>query len=261
MFEWLEEELSTIKTPRFHVVERPADQKLREAVAQSDLSLPSSYKEFVLKFGNAKLYRRHHNDSYQIGVFAGPREVILNDKTRIYQVGYHDDANVYVKPQSDSIGFPVFELGSDFERKVADDFEAWLTESCANARRTYGRRKWAEIINGPAPFTAEEQSISMARRAIQWRVLGVDAIGNHIFEVSNESGRTLPVLTVGIRSKDRRLNGAVLLKVRHIGPGQTGIVHASCYKGLVSPGEIEAYALPEPQPEDREQYAEFGAGE
>jgi hypothetical protein len=229
MFEWLEHEISIIKTPRFHVVDGPVEAKLREAVMHSGLPLSPSYKEFVLKFGNAKLYRRAQSDGYRVGVFAGPS----------------------------STEFPVFEFESGSEEKVADDFEEWLRESCAHARNTYGKEKWAEIVRGPEPFTVEERQLIEARHAIQWRVLGIDADGNHIFEVTNASGRALQLLTVGVCSKDHRLNGAIRLKIGHIGPGQTGIVHADCYKDLVSPHVIEVFALPDPQPEDRERYAEL----
>jgi len=105
----------------------------------------------------------------------------------------------------------------------------------------------------------EEQEVIRARRAIQWRVLGVDADGNHIFEVTNASGRTLPVLTVGVRSKDRRLNGAVRLKIGHIAPGQMAVLHVDCYKEFVPPHEIETFALEDPRPEERERYGEFGS--
>lgn len=257
MFEWLEQEISVIKTPRFHVVDGPAEARLQEVVRQSGIYLPPSYREFVLKFGNAKLYRRTQNDSYRIGVFAGPREATLDDGVRICYLGFHDGASVYVKPGSTSTELPIFEFESGSEEKVADDFEEWLRESCVQARNTYGKEKWAEIVSGPEPFTVQEQEVIEARRAIQWRVLGIDVDGNHIFEVTNRSGHALPVLTVGVRSKDRRLNGAVLLKIGEIGPGKTGVVHAGCYKGLVSPDEIEVFALPAPQPEDRERYAEL----
>ena len=96
MFEWLEQEILAIKTPRFHVVDGPAAAKLREAILQSNLPLPPSYREFVVKFGNAKLYRMAGSDSYRIGVFAGPREATLADGTRIYHLGFHDGASVYV---------------------------------------------------------------------------------------------------------------------------------------------------------------------
>src|SRR5216117_3041048 len=122
MFEWLEQEISEIKTPRFHSVEGAADAKLRAAVVGSSLQLPGSYKEFVLHFGNTKLYRNSRNDSYRIGVLAGPREAALEDGTRVYHIGWHDGASVYVKPLAGSDEFPVFEFEEDVEERVAESF-------------------------------------------------------------------------------------------------------------------------------------------
>ncbi len=256
MFEWLEQEISTIKTPKFHLVDGPADPKLEEAVTKSGLPLPKTYMEFVLKFGNAKLYRRSQN-GYRIGIFAGPREAVLNDGTRIYHLGFHDGATVYVKPPSGSFTFPIFEFELDEEEKAADDFEAWLTASCARARKSYGKTKWAEILRGPKPFTQDEQNVIEARRQFSWRVVGIDAERNHIFEVTNAGNRMLPVLTIGLRSKDKQLNGAIRLKVGNINPGQTAMLHADCYKDLKPADEMEAFELPDPQPEDRDYYHEF----
>jgi hypothetical protein len=114
MFKWLERELAEIKTPRFHVVDGPADTKLRAALTHSNLPLPHAYREFVLKFGNAKLYRMPGSDSYRIGVFAGPRQGTLSDGTRIYQIGFHNGATVYLKATSRAVEFPVFESEADF---------------------------------------------------------------------------------------------------------------------------------------------------
>ena len=243
MFEWLEREISAIKTPGFHLVDGPAEGKLREAVLQSDLPLPPSYREFVLKFGNAKLYRMSLR-GYQVGVFAGPREAMQNDGTCIYHLGFHDGASIYVKPVSSAAELPVFEFEDDSEEKVADEFAEWLTASCAHARSTYGKEKWAEILRGPEPFTPEEEEVVETRRHFQWRVLGIDPAGNHVFEVTNVGGRTLPVLTVGVRSRNGRLNGAVRLEIGHVGPGQRAVLHADCYKDLMPPHEIEAFASP-----------------
>lgn len=256
MFEWLENEISQVRTPQFHMVDGPANANLRKAVIESNLPLPPSFKEFVLKFGNAKLYRNAPNGSYRIGVFAGPRDAILNDETHVFHLGFHDGAKIYVKPVSYLAELPIFEFEEE-EEKVADNFEEWLIVSCASARKSYGNEKWAEIMRGPEPFTVEEQELIEARRRILWRVLGIDAARNRIFEVTNTGIRALPVLTVGIRSKDGRLNGAVLLKIGHIGPGQTAILHIDCYKDLMPPAEIEAFSLPDPQPEDRERYEEL----
>jgi hypothetical protein len=256
MYEWLEQEISMIKTPRFHVVDGSVDLKLRDAVIGSELPLPSFYKEFVLKFGNAKLYGQSR-DGYRIHIFAGPREAVLNDGTRIYHLGFHDGANVYVKPLLNSAELPIFEFESDSEEKVAEDFEEWLTISANHARKAYGKEKWAEILRGPEPFTSEEEELIAARRQIHWRVLGIDSSGNHIFEVKNDGKQALRVLTVGVRSKDRHLNGAVLLKIGDVGPGQTAALHVDCYKDLMPPHEIEVFALPDPRPEDREYYGEL----
>ena len=257
MFNWLEQEISVIKTPRFHVIDGPANPRLRDAVTRSIIPLPDSYKEFVLKFGNAKLYRNASNGIYRIGVFAGPRKSTLEGGGNIYHRGFHDAASVYVKPEVPSSCLPIFEFEDNVERKVADDFEVWLKESCLCARKRYSKKQWAAILAGPAPFTLDEKRILEARRRIHWQVVGIDEEGNHIFKVSNESDLTLPALTIGLRSKDGRLNGAVRLKVGHIFPGQTATLHVDCYKDLKPPQEIEAFELPEPRPEDREYYHEF----
>jgi hypothetical protein len=257
MFEWLEQEILEIKTPRFHVVDDPVDPRLQDIVVQSQLALPASYKEFVVKFGNAKLYRRSRN-GYQIGVFGGPREATLNDGLRIYHLGFHDGASVYVKSASNSIVFPIFECEADSREKVADDFEEWLTASCAHARSTYSGEKWAGILSGPEPFTSKEKEVIETRRQIQWQVLGIDSVGNHIIEVMNSGCRRIPVLTVGARSTNGRLNGAILLQIGAVGPGQTTTLHVDCYRDLAPPREIELFALPDPEPEDREWYGKFG---
>ena len=46
MFEWLEQEIAAIKTPRFHLIDGPANAKLREAVARTPAQLSSDVYEF-----------------------------------------------------------------------------------------------------------------------------------------------------------------------------------------------------------------------
>lgn len=256
MFEWFEQEISAIKTPRFHLVEGPAEPEMREAAMLSTLQLPRSYKDFVLRFGNVKLYRRPQNNSYRIGVFAGPRKETL-DGANVCWVGFHDGANVFIEHVAELAAFCIWEVEQGSKRKAGEDFEEWLASCCDHVRKEYGTQQWTDILRGPNPFTAEEKEVVETRRQIRWRVLGVDTEGDHIFEVTNASARTLSVLTVGVRSKDRRLNGAVLLKIGHIGPTQTDTLHVDCYKDLMSSEEIEVFSLPDPHPEDRDFFAEF----
>ena len=67
----------------------------------------------------------------------------------------------------------------------------------------------------------------------------------------------LPALTIGVRSKDQELNGLIRLNVSRVGPGQVSVLNVGCYKKLVPPEEIEVFAVPDPQPEDRNYYYEF----
>ena len=257
MYEWLEQEIAAIHTPRFHLVDGPAEAGMEEIILHSGLPVPASYMQFVLKFGNAKLYRDVRHNSYEIGVFAAPRVSTLGDGTRLYHVGFHDGASVYIKSGENLDTLPIYEFEAGGEDCVADDFEDWIKESCDKARQKFSEAEWTRILLGPTPFSAREEEVIKARRSIQWHVRGIDLEGNHIIEVTNAGTKELPVLKVGVRSKDGRLNGAALLKIAGLGPGETTVLHMDCYRGLKKPEELELFTLPDPQPEDRLLYPEL----
>src|SRR6516164_2432282 len=95
MFDWLIQEIETIKTRRFHVVDGPADPALRKAVEESDAPLPRSYKEFARRFGNAKLYKEL--GYYLVGVVAAPREERDENGEELYRIGHYQSSNAYFK--------------------------------------------------------------------------------------------------------------------------------------------------------------------
>ncbi len=259
MFEWLDHELAEIRTRRFHVVDGPASAALREAVQTSALPAPPSYVAFVLRFGNAKLYRMSGLDLYWLRVFAAPRPVNSRDGTGLLAVGGYDESTAYLKegllePGAES---PVFESTEVGIRKKADSFEEWLTARAARARRRYNRKEWAVVLQGPPQFTEEELGVVEARRRFAWRLVGVTPHGEVLYEVTNASDRRLPYLSIGIRGKSGGLQGGVWLPVGHIGPGQTAVVAKDTYRDLLDPSEVEAFPLPEPIPEERARYWEF----
>ena len=256
MFEWLDEELATIHTPRFHLVDRAIKHNAQLRLALSTLQLPKSYKNFALRFGNAQLYRRSRI-GYCVGLFINPGEETLTDGTSAFHIGYHDGAQVFLEKSAHGHESAVFEIECGRMEKVAQSFEEWLFTACERIRLAYGVEKWDEIIRGPAPFNSGERCIVEARRQFVWDVVGVDADRNHIVRITNNSKLVLPVLTIGVRSKDGRLNGAVRLKVGDILPGETREVRADCYKGLVPENAIELFSLSDPLPEDREQFQEL----
>jgi hypothetical protein len=262
MFEWLEKEIEEIRTPRFHVVDGPANARLREAVETTPFRLPQSYRAFVLRFGNAKLYRNSRRNSYQVSVFAGPRRGISKLAGDNFQIGFADDAYAYVRAPADiSVAgdAQVFEATTAELCRVGEDFEEWLWRRCDAARRGFGADGWRKIMVGPDPFTADEQSIVNARREFRWELIGIDAKGDHLIKVQNDSDRVLPFLSLGVRSKDGRLNGGQYLRVQNLQPGHGEILAVDCYKDLVAPEQVELFSLPDPGPEDRGHYWEFRA--
>ena len=71
---------------------------------------------------------------------------------------------------------------------------------------------------------------------------------------TNFSNRRLPFLSIGVRGPN--LIGGIWLPVSKIAPGETRVVEHDGYK-CTAPENQEAFALPDPWPEDRERYWEF----
>jgi hypothetical protein len=139
--------------------------------------------------------------------------------------------------------------------EVAEPFLAWFEHCVRSARRRYTRREWRAILQGPPPFSAEELAIVHARERFAWRLVGVADDGELVFEVTNHSDRRLPFLSIGISAPG--LEGGLWLAVADLEPGATCLLKRAVYKGLAAPAAIQAYPLPAPGPEDREQYWEF----
>ena len=210
MFDWLEEEINRIRTPKFHLIDGPASPDLREAVEASDHSLPPSYKEFVLRFGNARLYRR--SSFWHVQVFAGPREAERHDGERLINFGGTQTSLAYFKSSLLIHGgeSPVFECyGKSGFRQTANGFEEWLKMKCRAARRRFKRGEWEAIESGPDPFTDQERLRVEARQHFQWRRVGISPNEDIRFEIHNGSTTTLPYLSLGVRGT---------LRMPHTGP-------------------------------------------
>jgi hypothetical protein len=262
-YQWLVDEMSRIKTRKFHLVDGgPATAELREAITKSDYPLPPSYKDFVLQFGNAKLYRQV---VYLVQVFAGPISSLTDMGERFIHFGRTDLSLAYFKESLLVSGSEsaVFEWRHGVGiRKAADGFEEWLKAKCSAARRRFKKNEWKAIELGPPPFSSRELEIVDARKKFGWRVVGVAPNGDIQFEVHNGSDVTLPFLSLGVRGKLRPpkngpLNGGVWLPISAILPGETQVVEKDCYKEVVDPSDIEVFEKPDPEPEDRDRYWEF----
>jgi hypothetical protein len=262
MYEWLENEMSRVRTRKFFLVDGPLPADKHELVEKTELPVPPSYKSFVLRFGNAKLYRC--GGQYRVQVFAVPSEDEADEGEALLLFGRTDRSLVYFKESllAQNKESPVFEWRHDQGiQQVADGFEEWLRDKCEWARRTFTKKEWRSIENGPLPFNDLEKRIVEARRRFRWRVAGISHNGDIQFEVHNGSDMVLPYLTIGIRGNRRdsndTLSGGVWLPVSEVFPGQTAVLEKSCYKEWVDPRDIVAFEEPDPEPEDRDRYWEF----
>jgi hypothetical protein len=214
MYDWFEQMLTEVRTPRFFAVDGPAQADLRAAIASDELGLPDSYKQFVLQFGGAKLF--HRGNGYLIEVFGGPRRIRVEGIGNLIQFGRTDLAPSYFVEDELSEGkeCPVYEFDKEQGlHQVAEGFGSWLRETCRSARSLYDAKSWAQVRLGAAPFTAEELAIVEARKRFLWRVIGINPENEVLFEVTNNSSRTLPYLSIGIRRRGEFLADGPLLGI------------------------------------------------
>lgn len=262
MFEWLEEEISVIKTPKFHLVTASVSEA-NDHVPNGLLGvLPPSYLEFRAKFGAAKLYRKRN--AYLVNLYGILSEVPLDETDSLVTIGWtssHGDAYFRSSLLRTNLEASVFEYDPDDGGGSLTGgiltFEEWLSLRCEDARSTYSDKEWQQLLDGPPPFSAEERLIVEARNQFIWRVVGVNDKGDIQILVKNNSQIILPFLSLGVRAKDGSINGGVWLPVSDVKPGQVRTIECDCYKDLIAREEVEVFSLPNPGPEDRDVYWEF----
>lgn len=261
MFEWLAYEMSKVNTRKFFVV-TPLTPHNRKVLAQVELALPPSYHHFMLEFGEAKLYRI--GDSYRVQVFALPR-IEENEGAQRVCIGRTEDTLAYFKTEllKKDCESPIFEwhYPRRIEQRKGESFEEWLRKHCARVRKYYTKNEWRAIEEGPPAFDASEKRIIEARRLFRWDIVGIADNGDVEFQVYNGSNLVLPYLSIGIRGKmrhiDDTLEGGVWLPIASVLPGHSAVIAKDCYKNVVDPKDVVAFAEPDPEPEDRDRYWEF----
>ena len=257
-FSWLEDQIRTVKTNNFFVVDGPVSKSLRKRIETTPLGVPSSYKSLAIQFGNAKLYCSRQR--YIVEVFAAPRETKSAEEEELLQFGKTDESPGFFKMadlRDDGAEIPVYEWNpEDGVHKAYPGFESWLVENCRIARRQFKKKRWTEIENGPRPFSEHEEAIIQARRLFKWKLVGIADDGDLLLEVSNGSTMRLPYLTVGVRGKTIG-RGGKFVPVSAIQPGERKVIKVGCYKKVEPPSELELFDEPDPLPETRDSYWEF----
>lgn len=257
-FEWFEQEISIIKSRRFHILEP----LMPEDLSYKGVHLVEDYLVFMEKFGHAMLFT-NHQDSPVLNVYplkdyrrhkCADGKVYIGFACRSYQSVYFDEEVVLRGEQS-----KVYTVTIKKASELSPNFSEWFLSAYQWAKSKYSPRQWKCIIDGPKPFTMEELRIVNARKSISWQPVGFTASGNVKFRIKNNSDLTLPFLSIGVQGKGETiLIGGVWLDISLIKPGETTIIEHDCYVDQIPRDKLEFFEKPEPIPEKREAYWEFG---
>lgn len=264
-FNWLKSEVELIKSKRFHVFEPLSGDDLCYELNGDKFQLRGDYAEFLREFGWAKLFM-DYNDSPDLMVyplksyrrhFCGNGNTYIAFGDRRSQHVCFDEQVILDGGQS-----KVYSVTKNKAVELYPGFLEWLLAAYDWIKSKYSNRQWHAIADGPKPFSDSELEIVKARQRFRWRHIGFSENGDAMFEVVNFSNKTLPYLSIGVRDVDQKiLIGGAWLNVGDIGPGDTGVVFASCYKGIIPPDKLDVFEFPEPIPEKREAYWELGKPE
>lgn len=263
MYEWLAKEIAEVKEPKFHIVDGPADKRLRKSIETTELAAPKSYKSFALEMGNSRLYRKDGDIFYHVEVFASMQEMEYPAGQMWNWIGEYlgHKACFRLDLMRGERESPIFEWYSgpngSYALEIAKGFDQWLKLRCGHARKKYLKRRWKEIHAGPAPFTPEEQAIVAARQKFRWKVLGVAKNGNLRFQIHNGSDIVIPYFSLRVDHRGGDAAGGVTFKVIDLDPGETRVFEQDCYKDLYAPTDIVPADYPPLGPEDRGRYWEL----
>lgn len=263
-FDWLRKECEIIRSQGFHRFKTLTLDDLYYKREELAIPVVGDYGRFLREFGDASMFNGWGN-LIEIPFLIYPlkefrREVLKNGRSF---VAFGDRGNQHVFFDEASIvsgkPSPVFLLSGRDAREIYQNFSDWLYASYVWARSKYSPRQWALVINGAKPFSIDELKIVEARRLFEWRLVGFAENGDAIFEVENHSNLVLPFLSIGVKdSDDSILIGGVWLDVSEIKPGEKKRITKDCYKDRISNDKLVVFAKPDPAPEERDRYWEFG---
>lgn len=255
-YDWLADEIASVRTRNYFVIHQRVLEGADSPLAANDL--PMDYRAFIARFGQSMLYRQRIG--YGIGVLAALPQVRPIEGEKFIRFGHYLERNAYfsLRALRETGASVVYEDEGAGLARVKSSFSEWLRARSREIRERLGTR-WAEVLAGPAPFSELELEIVAVRRMFRWNWVGTDADGNELIEVFNGSSRTLPFLSIDVRSRKGDFEGRVFVPVSGLLPGETRVFARDCYKKLLPHDLLELVDPAEPTPEEREHLWEFRA--
>jgi hypothetical protein len=263
-FNWLRAELCLIKSQTFHEFIPLCEDDYLYTHGEVVVSVKGDYSDFLREFGWTNMFKGW-GDLIDIPLIVYPlkeyRREHLKDGGVFVAFGDRGAQHVFFDESKILSGEPsaVFIISKSSAKEIYASFSEWLKASYEWARAKYSRRQWALVIKGAAPFSDAEQEVATARSSFKWKNIGFSDSGDAIFEIHNCSNMTLPFLSIGVKDiDDAILKGGVFLRIGHIAPGKSGTTTADCYKDRIPREKVVFFPKPDPVPELRDRYWEFG---
>lgn len=209
------------------------------------------YAEFLRRYGEIRAFPQGR--AYRLHVHAA-NAPIERDGRELLEFGNDDGLPVYFTKNDAGKVYAIFDGELD---EVAGTFDEWLEGAFQHIHDSYSEVEWKELLEGAPPFSPEESAILAARKRFDVQLEGVAPDKKLRIRVHNGSDRTLPWLTVGVRSRDPLFEGALWLDVSKLAPGATDTYAVDAYRGLTDPENLELISLPDPTPGDRTSFREL----
>lgn len=259
MFDWLKQEVSCVRWRNFFTFQQNIQEEDLLNFENELGPFPNGYREYLLEFGDSRLFRSLEHRWYHLAVLGPPGLLHLANGKELLKIGFFiNGGTAGFKLEEGKLceNKVIYECRDTSLEVIADNFEDWLKNRFNKAKTLYSKSEWEKILAGAPPFNSKEIKIVEAIGQFSFEKVGVSNDRNVLIKVHNGSGIRLKWLTVGVRVPGL-LDGGVWLDISDIAPGETKILAKGCYKRLYSPDLIELYRKPLPQPEERAYYHEF----
>ena len=251
MYENLIKDIKKIKTRNFHKLEVKDFSKLDDLLFKEKNEPTLEY--FWKAFGGAKLFRVGRM-SYKMVIF---NKLEFNEykKNELVYFSFVDDVRFFLDQKTGEI-YKGVEGGF---KKEASSFLDWFSVSYNCLVGSYKKNDWKKIVSGPSPFSQEEIELLKLKKNIVWQDMGLEGESSQrIFSVENRnSSGVVKWLTIGVKSIDKRLNGAIYLDIEGVKEGETVNITNSCYSELYDPRKLETFPIDMQGPEEREYFIDF----
>jgi hypothetical protein len=211
----------------------------------------ATHADFLRQYGEIRAFP--DGRAYRLHVHA-LRPPVERDGCELLELGNDDGLPVYFTMNDAGKVYAIFDGELD---EVAGSFDEWLEGAFQHIHDSYSDEEWQELLDGAPPFSTEERAIVDARKRFDVELEGVTPDKKLRLRVHNGSARTLPWLTVGVRSRDPLFEGALWLDVSKLGPGATETFTVDAYRDLTEPENLELISLPDPTPGDRSSFREL----